>query len=285
MSTTVAGIDLTGIDLAALLPVALAMLGTGLIAGVMAGMLGIGGGIVIVPVLEYMLGEAGVAAEWRMHVAVATSLATIIPTSLASARAHHTRGAVDWPTVRTWSVPMLAGALGGALLAARSASALLTGIFGTVAVLIALKMLLPLDGLRLTESTPRGPIGAIIAAVIGAVSAMMGIGGGTLSVPAMTLTGLPIHRAVGTAALFGLVISLPGTAGYLLAQPPVPLPWGTVGLVSVLGVALIVPGTIATAPLGARIAHALSRRALSAAFGLFLFVVAVRMLYRTFLAG
>jgi uncharacterized membrane protein YfcA len=266
-------------------PLVLTLLATGLIAGVIAGLLGVGGGIVTVPVLEYMLRFAHVEPEWRMHVAVATSLAAIIPTAIASTRAHHARGAVDWSLARAWAVPMLVGALAGSLLAAHAKSAVLTMIFGIVAAAVAIKMALPLDHVRFTRSVPRGFGGGVLAALIGGVSVMMGIGGGTISVPTMTLSGEPIHRAVGTAALFGLVIGLPGTIGYLLARPGVDLPWATVGLVSLLGVAIIAPGTVLTAPLGAFIAHRLNRRMLSAAFGFFLFIVAARMLWRSFVVS
>ncbi len=269
----------------ALLPVALAMLVTGLAAGLIAGLLGVGGGIVVVPVLDYALGYAGVVPEWRMHVAVATSLATIIPTSISSTRAHHARGGVDWSLARSWGPGILIGALAGSLLAAQVRSSVLSGVFGFVALGAAIKMFLPLDHVRFATHVPRGPVGSGIAALIGAISAMMGIGGGTLSVPTMTMSGEPIHRAVGTAAFFGLLISAPGTVGYLFARPPVTMPWSTVGLVSVVGVALIAPGSMLAAPLGARLAHALSRRALSQVFGAFLCVVAVRMLYRTFAHG
>ncbi|MFO1428034.1 MAG: TSUP family transporter [Steroidobacteraceae bacterium] len=246
-----------------LAPVLLATLATGLVAGVIAGLLGVGGGIVIVPVLEYALGFAGVPTAWRMHVAVATSLATIIPTSISSTRAHHARGAVDWSLARAWAPGMLAGTLAGSLLAARLASAVLTAVFAVVALLAALKMFLPPERLQWAARPARGLAGSSIAAAIGAVSAMMGIGGGTVSVPVMSMSGESIHRAVATAAFFGLVISLPGTIVYLLARPAVPLPWLTVGLVSLAGVALIAPGSMLTAPLGARLAHALSRHALS----------------------
>ncbi len=269
-------------DLTTLWPLALAMLATALFSGVVAGLLGVGGGIVIVPVLEYALQFAGIPAEWRMHVAVATSLATIIPTSISSSRAHHGRGAIDWPLVKSWGPGMLLGALAGSLLAARVQAQVLSAVFGVVALAVAVKMFLPLDHLRLAADVPRGAAGAATSGAIGAVSAMMGIGGGTISVPMMTLLGEPIHRAVGTGAFFGLLISVPGTLGYLLAQPAASLPWPTIGLVSLLGVALIAPGSMLTAPLGARLAHALSRRALSQLFGAFLFVVALRMLYRTF---
>jgi uncharacterized membrane protein YfcA len=262
-----------------------AMIGTGLIGGVIAGLLGVGGGIVIVPVLEYMLRFADVPLEWRLHVAVATSLATIIPTSISSTRAHHRRGAVDLSLAKAWCVPMFIGALGGSLLAAHAKSATLSIIFAVVATTISIKMFLPLDNVRLLSAPPKGVAGATISTLIGGIAAMMGIGGGSLSVPTMTLSGESIHRAVGTAAFFGLIISLPGTIGYLFAKPPAALPWGTVGLVSLLGFAAIAPATVLTAPLGAKIAHGLTRRQLSIVFGCFMFVVAMRMLYRTFIVS
>lgn len=271
-------------DLATLWPVALAMLGTALFSGVIAGLLGVGGGIVVVPVLEYALRFAGIPSDWRMHVAVATSLATIIPTSISSARAHHARGAIDWPLVRAWGPGMFLGALAGSVFAARVEAGVLTAVFGVVALVVAIKMLLPLDHLRLAARVPTGVGGSAISGAIGVVSAMMGIGGGTVSVPMMTLLAEPIHRAVATGAAFGLLISVPGTLGYLFAKPPVALPGPTVGLVSLLGIALIAPGSMLTAPFGARLAHSLSKRALARLFGAFLLVVAGRMLYRSFVS-
>ncbi|HNR21701.1 MAG TPA: sulfite exporter TauE/SafE family protein [Steroidobacteraceae bacterium] len=259
---------------------ALALAGTGLVAGLIAGLLGVGGGIVIVPVLDAVLIGAGVAPEWSMNVAVATSLATIVPTSIASARAHHARGAVNWPLARRWGGPIVAGAFVGGLLAARASSAGLAALFGIVAAVVATRMFLPFDHLRLAPSPPRGLPGAATGTGIGALSAMLGIGGGTLAVPALTLAGEPIHRAVATAAFFGLLVSGPGTLAYLLALPAAELPPGTVGLVNLPGVALIALATIVTVPLGARIAHALGPRALSMAFGAFLLMVAARMLWR-----
>ena len=263
-----------------LLPLVVILGLTGLLAGFAAGLLGVGGGIVSVPVLEWALRFAHVPDDYRMHVAVATSLAAIIPTSISSTRKHHERGAVDWTLSRHWAVPMLLGALAGSLLAAHAPVAVLAGVFGSVALLIALKMLLPLDHVRLTDHVPGGAGGAGIAAGIGGISAMMGIGGGTLPVPTLNLCGYPIHRAVGTAAFFGIFISVPGTIAFLLARPPVELPWATVGYVSLVGLALIAPGSMLMAPVGARAAHALSKRRLSQAFGVFLLVVGARMLWR-----
>jgi uncharacterized membrane protein YfcA len=268
-------------SLAELLPLIAILAVSGVLAGFVAGLLGVGGGIVTVPVLEYSLRFAGVPEEYRMHVAVATSLAAIIPTSISSARMHHSRGAVDWELAKSWGVAVVLGAALGSVLASRAPVAVLAGVFGSVALLIAARMLL-LDHLRVARDVPRGAGGALLAACIGGVSSVMGIGGGTLTVPTLNLCGYPIHRAVGTAAFFGIFISIPGTAGYLLARPPVELPWATVGFVSLVGLAIIAPGSMLTAALGARVAHSLSRRRLSQAFGLFLLVVGCRMVYRAF---
>jgi len=261
---------------------ALLLMATGLFAGLLAGLLGVGGGIIMVPVLELALPYAGFPREWCMHVAVATSLAAIVPTSISSSRAHYRRGGIDWKLARAWAPGVVIGGLAGSLLASSVSDGVLTGVFGVVATLISLKMFLPLDHLRVSERVPTGLIGKLIAALIGGVSSMMGIGGGTLSVPAMTLTGGAIHQAVGTAAFFGLLLSVPGTAGYLLASPGVALPGATVGLVSFGVLALVAPMSMLTAPAGARLAHSLDRRTLSKIFGGFLCLVALRMLLRTF---
>jgi len=185
--------------------------------------------------------------------------------------------------VRRWSLPIVTGALAGSLVASSVDARVLAGVFGTVAGLAALKMVLPLDHVVLRPSIPGGLAGATIPGAIGAISAMMGIGGGTLSVPSMTLCGAPVHKAVGTAALLGLWISVPATIGYLLAQPDgAAMPPWTIGWVSLPGFAIIAPAAWLVAPLGARLAHSLDRRKLSAAFGAFLLLVAARMLYRAF---
>jgi uncharacterized protein len=263
------------------LPMLLALLGAGAAGGLLAGLLGVGGGIVIVPALDLALTLAGVDPTVALHVAVATSMATIVPTSISSSRAHARRGAVDGEVIRQWSLPIVAGALIGALLASRVDARVLAGLFGTVALLAALKMLLPLDQFVMRRSLPGGVSGALIPASIGAISAMMGIGGGTLTVPTMTLCGQPVHKAVGTAALLGLWISVPATLGFLVADTAgSTLPRWSVGYVSVPGLVVVAPMAWVVAPLGARLAHALDRRRLSAAFGVFLLVVALRMAYR-----
>jgi uncharacterized membrane protein YfcA len=175
---------------------------------------------------------------------------------------------------------MILAAFAGSLLASHAPLAVLAGVFGGVALIVAAKMLLPFDHLRAAEQVPRGIRGGLLATLIGGVSAVMGIGGGTLAVPTLNLCGHPIHRAVGTAAFFGLLISVPGTIGYLLAEPDTELPWLTVGFVSLAGLAVIGPGSMLTATLGARVSHALSRRRLSQAFGVFLLLVGTRMVFR-----
>jgi len=262
---------------------AAAMLATGCIAGVLAGLFGIGGGIVMVPVLEAAMSLLGIDAAIRMHIAVATSLATIIPTSISSARAHHRRGAVDVEIVKRWAVFVLVGALLGAWIAAQLHSRILAIIFAVLAMFVAIKMLFFPDSRNITESVPRALWVAVIPTFIGCASSMMGIGGGVLSVMTLTLFNEPIHRAVGTAALFGLVISIPGTLGFVLAGwNDARLPPGSLGYVSLLGFVFIAPTTVLMAPLGAKIAHAFSRRRLSMLFGLFLVVASTRLFYRAF---
>ncbi|MCI0518340.1 MAG: sulfite exporter TauE/SafE family protein [Woeseiaceae bacterium] len=266
-----------------LLAFAAAMLLTGAFAGLLAGLLGIGGGIVIVPVLDAVLGFYGTDPAIRMQVAVATSLATIIPTSISSSRAHHRRSSVDTELVRRWAVFVLGGSLAGAFIAAAVHSRTLSLVFAVMALLIAVKMVLPLDGRTLSQTIPRGPLMPIIPVLIGGLSSMMGIGGGTLSVATLTLLNVPIHRAVGTAALFGLAISLPGTIAFVVAgYGDARLPPYSLGFVNLVGFALIAPATWLAAPAGAAIAHRLSHRRLSLVFGLFLVLVSLRMFSQAF---
>ncbi|MFV8818354.1 sulfite exporter TauE/SafE family protein [Haliea sp. E17] len=259
----------------------LTMLATGAAAGVLAGLLGVGGGIIIVPVLDFALGLQGVDPAIRMHIAVGTSLATIMFTSVSSARAHHARGAVDTGLVRHWGPFIFLGSLLGSLLAGLVHGHALALLFGAVAVLIAIKMVLPLDEYRPWPDVPRGVKGALTPSLIGLLSAMLGIGGGTFSVTALTLMSQPIHRAVGTSALFGLLIAVPGALGFVASGWGDPrLPAGSLGYVNLIGVAAIAPMTILTAPVGAALAHRLDKRQLNLAFGLFLLLVGGRMLWR-----
>ena len=266
-----------------LLVLAAAMLATGAVGGVLAGLLGIGGGIVIVPALDAALSFLGVDGAIRMHIAVATSLATIIPTSISSSRAHHRRHSVDLELVKRWAIYILIGSLLGVWIASRVHSNVLSMIFAIFALAMAIKLMLPLQGKTITQEVPRGPFITGVPISIGTTSSMMGIGGGTLSVTVLTLFNQPIHKAVGTASLFGLVISLPGTIGFMaLGYGDPRLPIGSIGFVNLIGFALISPMTVLTAPLGAAIAHRLSQRQLSLVFGIFLLALALRMGWRAF---
>jgi len=266
-----------------LLSLIVAMLLTGAVAGVLAGLLGVGGGIVIVPALEVALGILGVDAAVRMHIAVATSLATIIPTSISSAAAHYRKDAIDIAVVRYWSPFILIGAIAGTIIAARVGGHVLAGVFAIVALAVAINMMRPSQEKTIWNEVPHGFFGPAIPASIGTISTLMGIGGGSMSVPAMTLMSKPIHLAVGTSALLGLVIAVPATVGYVIAGQGNDLitDW-SLGYVSLVGFALITPATVFFAPVGAKLAHALSRRHLSRLFGIFLFIVAIRMGLRAF---
>jgi uncharacterized membrane protein YfcA len=259
---------------------AASLLATGVAAGFIAGLLGVGGGIVIVPVLYFVLGALGVDEEVKMHVAVGTSLSTIVFTSFASFRAHSRKGAVDFGLLRSWAPGIVAGVIIGSFLASIFSGEVLTAIFGTIALIVAIYMALSKPEWRVFAGLPAGILKHAVAAVIGTVSALMGIGGGTLSVPTLTLCGYPIHRAVGTAAAIGFAIGVPGTIGFIIAG------WGREGLpplslgyVSLLGLILILPTSILLAPWGARAAHALPVRGLRIAFAAFLALTSARMLY------
>jgi uncharacterized membrane protein YfcA len=222
----------------------------------------------------------GIDESVRMHLAVGTSLATIILTSIMSARAHARRGAMDRGLLRTYAPGIVAGVLVGAFLGARARGELLVLIFASVALVVAVDMALRRRTVHLASAPLTGLSAQVIGFFIGGFSAVMGIGGGTFSVPAFTLMKVPVHRAVGTAAAIGLLISIPGALGFLwngLGNPN--LPPGSVGYVSLPALIAIVPGTMLCAPLGARIAHAISDRALRIAFAIFLLITSARMFY------
>jgi len=265
-----------------LISLCIMLLLTGVVGGTLAGLLGVGGGIVIVPMLDFALGVMGVDSSIRMQIAVATSLATIIPTSISSSRAHFKRQSVDLSLARKWAPWITVGALSGAWVASRVHSNVLSAIFATVAFLVAVKLILPLDEKTIARQLPRGRAIIPVPVLIGFISTMMGIGGGSLSVPTLSIFGEPIHRAVGTSALFGMLIAIPGTIGFMLAGHGNPLlPYGSVGFVNFVGLAFVAPTTILAAPLGARLAHATKKRHLTLFFGVFLLIVSIRMLLRT----
>ncbi len=252
---------------------------TGLVAGVLAGLLGVGGGIVIVPVLFHVFTALELDPAVKMHLAVGTSLATIVPTSIISARSHHRRGGVDPGLLEAWAVWVALGVVAGTALAAWVRGPVLSGVFAAVAMLVAANMAFRGEASALAAALPGRAAQRGIAFVIGGFSAMMGIGGGTLSVPILSAFSYPIRRAVGTAAAIGLIIAVPGALGFVVSgwgQPG--LPPGSLGYVNLIGFALIVPTTMLSAPLGARLAHGMATLWLRRAFALFLFLTSVRMI-------
>jgi uncharacterized membrane protein YfcA len=259
---------------------ALGLVIAGVVGGLVAGMLGVGGGIVVVPILYHVLAALGVDETVRMHIAVGTSLATIIPTSFSSVRAHDRKGAVDRELLRRWWLPMLVGVLAGSALAGFLNGRTLSLIFAGVALPVALHFALWGEKKRIADHLPRGIGGLALPFGIGGASTMMGIGGGTVGVPALTLCGYPIHRAVGTASAFGAIISVPGTIGAILAGwyagglPPYSL-----GYLNLLGVLLIAPGSFLAAPAGAHLAHMTDKNRLRIVFALFIAITAARMLW------
>ncbi|MGB2742029.1 MAG: sulfite exporter TauE/SafE family protein, partial [Cognaticolwellia sp.] len=229
----------------------LALIATGVFAGILAGLLGVGGGIVIVPVLFFLFQSFGVSPESAMLVATATSLATIVPTSISSIRSHNQKGNVDFNLLKRWAAFILIGVLLGSWLVTRVEGSMLTMLFGAIAVLSALNMLFRTGKSALYQKLPDTGQ-SVMGASIGFFSSMVGIGGGTISVPLLTLYNYPAHKAIGTAAAIGLIISLPGALTMLiLGSTPTDAPAGTFGLVNLFGFACIVPLTVLFAPVGA----------------------------------
>jgi uncharacterized protein len=264
-------------DAAALLMMFALLLVIGAFAGVIAGLLGVGGGIVLVPGFFYAFSFLGYGSDQLMQVCIATSLATIIVTSVRSAIAHHRKGAVDWAVLRGWGPYIAAGALAGFFLAAALKSTALQAIFGVLALIAGLYMAFGRADWRLGAVLPTGPVRAAEGAALGFFSALMGIGGGTFGVPMMSLYSVPIHRAVATAAGFGLIIAVPSAIAFLLL-PVASAPPYTVGAVNVPAFFIIIAMTLITTPFGVALAHRMDARPLKRAFAVFITLVALNML-------
>lgn len=257
---------------------AAALAGAGALTGIMAGVFGVGGGALIVPVLYELFRILDVPEETRMPLCVGTSLAVIIPTSLRSFRAHRARGAVDMKILRAWVVPTILGVLVGSFVARYAPPALFKIAFITIAGLAATRLILNLKW-HLGDAVPEGPTLTIFGFVNAFLSALMGIGGGQLATMFMTFYGRTIHQAVATSSGVGVLISIPGAIGFVLAGWDKPfLPPLSLGFVSLIGLAAFAPVSVLTAPLGVRIAHALTKRKLEMAFGIFLLLVSLRLL-------
>jgi uncharacterized protein len=262
---------------------ALGLAGAGLLAGLVGGLFGVGGGIVIVPALYALFTGLGVDEAVRMHLAVGTSLSTIIATSARSLSAHAKSGAVDFALLRAWSPWIALGAVIGAVLASFSNTQILLIVFGLGLLLAVAQMGFGDPAWRVTPDPPAGVARVAVAGALGLVSAMMGIGGGTFGVPILTLCGRSIHQAVATASGFGAAIAAPAALGYIVAgwsHHGLP-PW-SLGFVSLPGFVILGALTALTAPIGARLAHRLPQRTLKRGFAIFLTIVAVNMLREAF---
>ena len=249
----------------------------GAFAGVLAGLLGVGGGIILVPAFFYVFSALGYDSPQLMQICLGTSLATIIVTSLRSVLAHNKKGAVDWEILKTWVVGIAIGAALGVAVASTLRSDVLQAIFGGLAICVGLYMAFGSAEWRLGPQMPGGVLRAVLSPVLGFLSVLMGIGGGSFGVPTMTLFGMPIHRAVASAAGFGVIIAVPSVIGFLLVDIDVAPPF-TVGAVNFLAFGLIVSMTMITAPWGAALAHRMDAGPLKRLFGVFLILVALNMI-------
>ncbi len=257
-----------------------ALLVLGAFIGFAAGLLGIGGGMLMTPFLTLLFTWRGYPAEHVVHMAIATSLATILFTSLSSVRAHHQRGAVMWPVVWLLAPGILLGSLVGAQIAGRLPTVWLALIFAVFVGFSAVQMLLDRKP-KPTRELPPGAGMFGVGTVIGFISSMVGAGGGFLSVPFMVWSNVPIHRAVGTSAALGFPIAAAGTVGYVLAgHGNTALPAGTLGFVYVPALLAIAAASVLTAPLGARAAHAMETKVLKRVLAGLLFALAAYMTWK-----
>lgn len=276
-----------GLNPSELMWLAAGLLLGGAATGLFAGVFGIGGGAVIIPVLYEVFHLTGVPEAVRMPLCVGTSLAIIIPTSIISFRSHLARGAVDTSVLRQWAVPTVVGVVLGSLVARFAPEALFKIVFVAVATTTAIRLLFGRENWRLGDDFPKGPMMKLYGLIIGLLSSLMGIGGGQLSNLFMTFYGRPIHQAVATSAGLGMIISIPGAIGYVYAGWPRAAEFPDVaalqfpfalGYISPIGFVLVMPLSALVAPLGVRLAHALSKRQLEIAFGVFLLAVSLRFI-------
>jgi uncharacterized protein len=274
-----------GLNASELIELALLLVAVGALSGFLAGVFGIGGGAILVPVFYECFRLAGVPLEVRMPLCVGTSLAIIIPTSIRSFRAHYARGAVDMEILKQWWLPVVIGVIAGSVTARYAPERLFKIVFVMVAWSAAARLLLARDTWKFGDDVPKGPLMKLYGFVVGLLSTLMGVGGGLFANLLMTFYGRPIHQAVATSSALAVLISIPGAIGYVYAGWPaaanfpavtaLQLPFA-VGYVSLIGAVLVMPTSLLTAPLGVRAAHAMSKRTLETAFGCYLFIVGSR---------
>ena len=254
------------------------LLAIGAVAGVLAGLLGVGGGIVLVPAFFYAFQTLGYDGPQLMQMCLATSLATIIVTSVRSVYSHNQKGAVDWDILRSWAPGIAVGALVGMLVVSQLRSNTLQAIFGILALIVGVYMCFGRVEWRLGQAMPKGSLRFILSPLVGFMSVLMGIGGGSFGVPLMSLFNTGIHRAVATAAGFGVVIAVPAVIGFLFVDMKMEVPPLTIGAINLIAFGIIIAMTLVTAPWGVKLAHSMDAKPLKRAFGVFLVLVAVNML-------
>jgi len=269
-------------NLVLLVVMGLMLLAIGAFAGVLSGLLGVGGGIVLVPAFFYAFSVLGYEGPQLMQLCLGTSLATIIVTSIRSVLGHDKKGAVDWSILKTWAPGIVIGAATGVWIAASLRSEALQAVFGVLAIIVGLYMTFGQSHWRLANRMPSGIARLLLSPILGFLSVLMGIGGGSFGVPLMSLYNVPIHRAVGTAAGFGVSIAVPSVLGFFLIDLVVTPPW-TVGAVNVIAFGLIIAMTLITAPWGVALAHKMDPKPLKKLFGIFLTLVALNMLRQAIL--
>ena len=276
---------IAGLNVAELVELALMLVAVGALAGFFAGLFGIGGGAILVPVFYECFRLAGVPLDVRMPLCVGTSLAIIIPTSIRSFQAHHARGAVDLEILKAWLLPIVIGVIAGGITARYAPERLFKIVFVAVAWTAATRLILARESWKFGEEFPDGPLMKLYGFVVGLLSTLMGVGGGLFLNLLMTFYGRPIHQAVATSSALAVLISIPGALGYVYAGWPVAarypdvaaLQWPfALGYVSLIGAVLVMPTSLLTAPLGVRVAHAMSKRTLETTFGCYMFLAGGR---------
>jgi uncharacterized membrane protein YfcA len=279
---------IAGLNASELLELALMLVAVGALSGFLAGVFGIGGGAILVPVFYECFRLAGVPLEVRMPLCIGTSLAIIIPTSIRSYRAHRARGAVDMEILHAWWLPVLAGVIAGSVTARYAPERLFKIVFVMVAYSAAARLLLARETWKFGDDFPTGVLMKTYGFAVGLLSTLMGIGGGLFSNLLMTFYGRPIHQAVATSSALAVLISIPGALGYVYAGWPAAARFPDVaalqfpfalGYVSLIGAVLVMPTSLLTAGFGVRAAHAMSKRTLETAFGCYLLIVGSRFVF------
>lgn len=260
-----------------ILPFIIGLAISGIIAGFLAGLFGVGGGAVLVPGFYQILGSLGVGDDIRMHIAVGTSLAIIVPTSLLSFKQHNAKGTVDIELLKSFIIAVPVGVFCASIITVFISGASLRAIFAIMTFIISMKLLFAKDGWNLGTKIPGNPIRFFAGWLIGFLSTFMGIGGGVFNNTFMTMFGRPIHQSVSTSSGVGVLIAIPGVLGYIWAGWGVAnLPIYSLGYINMIMVVLVIPITLLMVPIGVRVAHAISKRQLQISFGLFLIVVSLR---------